>query len=109
MPGTPLLRIERLSDRHDREAFSSGVEPLDRYLRVQVGQDIRRSVAVCFVLVEGESPVPCGYYTLAATGVSLEDLPETLAAARRSRCDGRDNQDERAAPVVDRSEGVARP
>lgn len=34
---------------------------------------------MCFVLVEGESPVPCGYYTLAATGVSMEDLPEKLA------------------------------
>jgi len=30
-------------------------------------------------------------------------------AARQSGCDERDNQDERAAPVADRREGVARP
>ena len=28
---------------------------------------------------------------------------------RRGNADGRDNQDERAAPVADRREGVARP
>ena len=41
-------------------------------------------------------------------------FPETtvlpgLRAARQSGCEGRDNQDERAPPVADRREGVARP
>jgi len=31
----PALRIEPLSERHERESFASGVAPLDRYLRQQ--------------------------------------------------------------------------
>jgi GNAT superfamily N-acetyltransferase len=36
-------------------------------------------VASCFVQVAGDDPVPIGYYTLAATGLALADLPEVLA------------------------------
>jgi GNAT superfamily N-acetyltransferase len=75
----PTLRIEPLSERHDREVFTSGVEPLDRYLRLQAGQDARRRVASCFVLVSDGERVPIGYYTLAATSIALGELPEALA------------------------------
>ena len=74
----PALRIEPLSDQHDRESFASGVEPLDRYLRQQAGQDARRRVASCFVLVGDRDRVPIGYYTLAATSIALADLPEPM-------------------------------
>jgi len=74
----PALRVELLSDRHDRKPFSSGVEPLDRYLQQQAGQDAKRRVANCFVLVMGDDPTPIGYYTLAAAGIALADLPEAL-------------------------------
>jgi GNAT superfamily N-acetyltransferase len=73
------LRIELLSDQHDRENFASGVEPLDRYLRQQAGQDVRRRVASCFVLVSADNRAPIGYYTLAATSIALAELPEALA------------------------------
>jgi GNAT superfamily N-acetyltransferase len=73
------LRIEPLSDQHDRESFASSVEPLDRFLRRQAGQDARRRVASCFVLVSDGDPAPIGYYTLAATSIALAELPETLA------------------------------
>jgi ribosomal protein S18 acetylase RimI-like enzyme len=76
---TPALRIEPLADRHDRESFASGAEPLDRYLRHQAGQDARRRVASCFVLVSDGDRVPIGYYTLAATSIALAELPEALA------------------------------
>ena len=76
---TTALRIEPLADRHDRESFTSGVEPLDRYLRHQAGQDARRRVASCFVLVGDDDRVPIGYYTLAATSIALVELPEALA------------------------------
>jgi hypothetical protein len=73
------LRIEPLSDRHDRESFASGVEPLDRYLRHQAGQDAKRRIASCFVLVGDDDRIAIGYYTLAATGIALADLPDALA------------------------------
>lgn len=75
----PALHIEPLSDRHDRESFASGVGPLDRYLRHQAGQDVRRRVASCFVLVSDGDRIPIGYYTLAATSIALAELPEELA------------------------------
>ncbi len=75
----PALRIEPLSDRHDRESFASGVAPLDRYLRQQAGQDTRRRVASCLALITESDRVPIGYYTLAATSVALAELPEALA------------------------------
>jgi predicted GNAT family N-acyltransferase len=72
--------IEPLAKRHDRAAFSCGKAPLDRYLKVQAGQDARRRVAAPFVLVEtpGNRTV-MGYYTLSAFGVDLGELPEELA------------------------------
>jgi hypothetical protein len=45
------LRIEVLGPQHDRASFESGVEPLDRYFRVQAGQDARKNMAAPFVLV----------------------------------------------------------
>ncbi|WP_415914714.1 hypothetical protein [Rhodopseudomonas palustris] len=38
------FRIEALAATHDRAAFCSGVEPLDRYLRELANQDIKRRV-----------------------------------------------------------------
>jgi len=71
-------RIEPLRNHHDRTAFSCGVEPLDRYIRVQAGQDARKRVSSCFVLTDdGESLA--GYYTLSATSIALADLPPGLA------------------------------
>jgi predicted GNAT family N-acyltransferase len=71
-------RIEPLGDQHDRTAFSCGVEPLDRYFRTQAGQDNRKRIASCFVLV-AEDGAAAGYYTLSATGIALADLPPNLA------------------------------
>jgi hypothetical protein len=45
---SPPYRIDPLNAHHDRAAFASGVEPLDRYLRTQAGQDSRRRVASCY-------------------------------------------------------------
>ena len=70
-------RVELLGDQHDRAAFSCGVEALDRYLHVQAGQDSRRRIASCFVLVAPDGSL-AGYYTLSATGVALTDLPSEL-------------------------------
>ena len=74
-PPAPALRVEPLRDGHDRTAFTCGVDALDRYLRVQAGQDVRKRIAACFVLVAEGDPIPRDYYTLAATTVGLTDLP----------------------------------
>jgi predicted GNAT family N-acyltransferase len=78
-PESPPYRIEPLSARHDRAAFSSGVEPLDRYLKAQAGQDSRRKVASCFILTRADEPSQVlGYYTLSALSIALTDLPFSI-------------------------------
>jgi hypothetical protein len=59
--------IELLGKKHNRAAFCCGIEPLDRYFKTQITQDARKRVAAPFVLVETQSGVVAGYYTLSAT------------------------------------------
>lgn len=72
------FRLASLDATHDRTVFNSGSELLDRYLREQVGQDIRRRVAACFVAL-AEGPRIAGYYTLASASLLLSDLPGSTA------------------------------
>jgi len=72
------LRVEVLGPQHNRASFESGSESLDRYLRVQAGQDARKSMAAPFVLVLPGGAIG-GYYTLSATGVNLAELPARTA------------------------------
>lgn len=76
---TAPFRVEVLSAAHARDGFSCGVEALDRYLAHQASQDVRRRVSACYVAVELSSGKIAGYYTLAAGGVPLTDVPEALA------------------------------
>jgi ribosomal protein S18 acetylase RimI-like enzyme len=69
--------IEPLSSAHDRDEFTCGVFALDRYLREQASQDVRRRVANCFVAIEHETRAIAGYYTLAASSVPVAELPDT--------------------------------
>lgn len=62
----------------DRSSFECGVEPLDRYFRTQVSQDIKRRVTACFVATDVHGRT-AGYYTLASASVLLADLPDVLA------------------------------
>jgi len=73
----PFLIAPLDADTHDRSQFDSGSPALDRYLREQVSQDIRRRVAACFVALEGERRV-AGFYTLATASVPLVDLPDAV-------------------------------
>jgi GNAT superfamily N-acetyltransferase len=73
MNSAPFVVVS-LDATHDRTEFNSGSVPLDRYLREQVTQDIRRRVAACFVALAEGSRV-AGYYTLASASLMLSDLP----------------------------------
>ena len=82
MPESPQqkdYRVEPLGKHHARSGFSCGVEPLDRYLREQAGQDARKRVAAPFVLCEGKSNAVLGYYTLSALSVDVGAWPEDVA------------------------------
>jgi ribosomal protein S18 acetylase RimI-like enzyme len=77
MTHTSLLIATLDTAAHDRSQFDSGSPALDRYLREQVSQDIRRRVAACFVALTDERRI-AGYYTLATASVPLTDLPDDL-------------------------------
>ena len=76
MSGAPFL-MARLEAKHDRTAFHSGSEPLNRYLREQATQDVRRRVAACFVALADGKRI-AGYYTLASASLLLADLPASI-------------------------------
>lgn len=73
MSGAPF-RLSPFDAAHDRAGFNSDSEPLNRYLREQVTQDIRRRVATCFVALTNEQRI-AGYYTLSSASLLLTDLP----------------------------------
>lgn len=80
-PPRPDLRVEALAPHHDRDALSCGVDSLDRYLRSQAGQDVRRKANGVFILVATDAvETVLGYYTLCATSLPQGEVP---AAARR--------------------------
>ena len=70
--------ITPLESRHDRKAFTCGVEALDRYLRDQASQDARRSVATVFIAEDRATGAVRGFYTLSMGAVSLDCLPIDL-------------------------------
>jgi GNAT superfamily N-acetyltransferase len=86
-PGCVLIMTahadgQRRWPHHDREGFSCGIDSLDRYLRRQAGQDMRRRSAGVFVLAERANPgVVLGYYTLSQANIAQGDIP--AAAARK--------------------------
>jgi len=71
--------VEPLASGHDRTEFTCEVDALDRYLRHQAGQDVRRRATACFVAREIATGRIAGYYTLAAGGILLAEVPATLA------------------------------
>jgi ribosomal protein S18 acetylase RimI-like enzyme len=75
---TSRFRVESLTSTRDRKSFSSGVEPLDRYLRDLATQDIKRRVSNCFIALDDADAI-AGYYTFAATSLPLTELSSAEA------------------------------
>jgi len=70
------FRVALPDASHDRASFNSDSVALNRYLKQQVTQDVRRRVTACFVAVTADNVQHiAGYYTLASSSVLLNDLP----------------------------------
>ena len=70
--------FEPLGTQHDRAAFHCGTESLDRYLHHQAGQDLRRYLAVPYVMVDPRANLIAGYYTLTNYHVAVGELPPEI-------------------------------
>lgn len=72
------LGISVLATSHDRKRFACGVPELDGYLQRQASQDLKRRLAVTYVLAESGGRI-AGYYTLSNFSIELTELPEKMA------------------------------
>jgi predicted N-acetyltransferase YhbS len=68
---------EPLNDTHVRDDFSCGKVILDRYLKLQANQDIRKKLSACFVIANNENSV-IGYYTLSSSSILTDSLPSSM-------------------------------
>ena len=65
----PSLTILPLGPRHERTAFSCGVESLDRYLKTQAEQDMRRRFTSVFACSEKGADAILGYRTSSSLSI----------------------------------------
>ncbi len=80
MPKPAEWVIKPLHSGHNRADFSCGNPSLDRYLKEQAGQDLRRGCAAPFVLIsKGGDASILGYYTLSSYGIDVGELPVEVA------------------------------
>ena len=76
LPFKPIF--EPLGSQHNRADFHCGNETLDRYFHQQAGQDLRRRLAVPYVMVDPGANTVAGYYTLTNYQVAVEELPPEI-------------------------------
>jgi GNAT superfamily N-acetyltransferase len=75
-----MLRIEPLSQGHDREGFSCGDRDLDDYFKRTARQHNDKGISRTFVLVDLDEPAKIlGFFTLASCEVVTAELPSEYA------------------------------
>ncbi len=74
----PKYVIAHLEKKHDLKNFNCGIEALDHHLKTQASQDMKKNVAVSYVLTENDLFNVSGYYTLSSIGIMAGDLPEEI-------------------------------
>lgn len=77
MSVSTLFSVVSLESIKSDRTIETGSVALDKYLREQAGQDMRRRVAYCFVALTNDKQI-AGYYTLSAGSIPLYDLPQDL-------------------------------
>lgn len=70
--------IAHLEKKHNKQDFTCGIEDLDDYLKTQASQDMKKNVAITYVLTLEESEQVLGYYTLSSIGIVAGELPEDI-------------------------------
>lgn len=73
------ITFEPLAKRHDRSHFRCGEAELDEWFQKRAGQDERRNVARVFVALDDASQI-VGFYSLSAFTLSLDEVPDDIAA-----------------------------
>ncbi len=71
--------IEHLDKKHDKSLFSCGTDALDQYLKTQASQDIKKNVAITYVLTQQGLEQILGFYTISSIGIFPGELPDDVA------------------------------
>ena len=81
MPNASKFRIEVLDPAHHRrEQFTCESPELTDFLRTRARKEAKAKTSACFVAVpDMDTGHVAGYYTLSATSISLEKIPEDVA------------------------------
>jgi len=69
--------IVSLGEMDSDRVIKTGSIALDRYLREQASQDMRRRIAYCFLALTNDKQI-AGYYTLSAGSALLNDLQQNI-------------------------------
>ena len=73
------FRIEPLNAQHEREGFTCSLAPtVERYLRTQAGQGVKRRFAAVLILTPDGHTV-AGYYALSQFSITMKDTPSETA------------------------------
>ncbi len=70
--------ITHLEKKHVKDKFDCGIDVLNDYLKIQAGQDMKKNVAVSYVLTAHGSNHILGYYTLSSIGIMAGELPADI-------------------------------
>ncbi|MCZ2474734.1 GNAT family N-acetyltransferase [Aquirufa ecclesiirivi] len=70
--------IELLDSKHERTDFDCGEDLLNKYVKTQASQDVKRKLAACFVLTKPSSSPIQGFYTLSNYSIPLHHFPESI-------------------------------
>lgn len=85
MPDLPdrTFRFEPLDKaRHDRAAFNCEHERLNKYLKEQASQEVKKRAAAVYVLTPDGKKI-AGYYTLSQYAIEAGELPEEVVRQLR--------------------------
>lgn len=72
----PIYEISELEAIHKKQHFTCGSTFLDHYLKTQASQDIRKNVAITYVLTFVNANDIIGYYTLSTISIDASELPD---------------------------------
>lgn len=75
----PEYIIEKLTTQHKKSSFSCGIALLDDFLKTNASQQAKKLLNVTYVLSKIDDPLVIGYYTLTATSIPLESLPDNIS------------------------------
>ena len=71
-----VYRMEFLDKTHGRDRFLCEEEALDRYLKEQASQDMKRHCSTVIVAVKPDEKAVLGFYSISSAIVRLDALPE---------------------------------